>query len=404
MENKDILILKVTNSANVESGCQAYFIFDQNGGSVGSGKNNHWVIQDNNGNIQSDQARIEFRDNHYCLQVVGKNNIFINGGSISSHSGFIRLNKADVIDIGNIKIKTYIDNEKDIDLNMLNLEPDEIIGNQDHLKLLIGDKQQFNFSHRKITETVIEQRNIDPLSALSEDNNITTLPDDLTNSQPSTRVHSTMSSSHFMDLPTSETKLQSEYIENAYITISPLLREMDSNIPLNNSQEINDILSEVGRTLKSTIDGLLRLQQAQNSLCDKHLHPIEDNPLRLNLDYYATMDILFGDQKSPVHLAAPAAVSECLNNLLIHNEANKTAIIAALSSILQAFSPEMLLDRFENYRRSNEKQEMDPAWAWKMYENYYRELTSTRQKGFEKLFWEVYEQAYDKALREQDNT
>ena len=38
-----------------------------------------------------------------------------------------------------------------------------------------------------------------------------------------------------------------------------------------------------------------------------------------------------------------------------------------------------------------------------MYKSYYEELTSKRQYGFEKLFWEVYSQAYDKALREKQN-
>lgn len=169
---------------------------------------------------------------------------------------------------------------------------------------------------------------------------------------------------------------------------------------MQNSQDINDILTEVGKTIKTTVEGLLILQQTQHSLSDKHLRPIEDNPLRLNLDYPTTMEILFGNQKSPVHLAAPSAISESLSNLLLHNEANRIAIVSALTTILQAFSPKVLLERFENYRRSNENQEANGAWAWEMYENYYRELTSTRQQGFEKLFWEVYAQAYDKALRE----
>ena len=151
------------------------------------------------------------------------------------------------------------------------------------------------------------------------------------------------------------------------------------------------------------MEGLLALQQEQNSLSDKHLRPIEDNPLRLNLDYSTTMDVLFGDQKSPVHLAAPAAVSESLHNLLIHNEANRLAITTALGAILDAFSPQLLLQRFENYRRSNEKQNGGGSWAWEMYKNYYEELTSKRQYGFEKLFWEVYSQAYDKALRDKQN-
>lgn len=403
------LILKVTNSANIESGCQAYFIFDYNGGTLGSSKNNLWVIQDTKNNIQPDQARVEWRDNHYCFQVTGKNEVSINGSMINSRSGFIRLNKSDIITIGNIEIKVYIENEKDVDLKSLALEPVEIIGTQDHLKHLIGDKKQFSSPQNKTNNFLKEDKSLDPLSALSNDDPTVSSTGLLNNESPFTHSsatssnigRATMSSSNFIDLPQPEQHQKSEYIENAYVTISPLLREMDTKIPLNNSQDINDILSEIGSTLKATVDGLLRLQQAQSSLSDKHLRPIEDNPLRLNLDYPATMDILFGNQKSPVHLAAPAAVSECLNNLLIHNEANKMAIISALSAILQAFSPEMLLARFENYRRSNERQDMDPSWAWRMYENYYRELTSTRQQGFEKLFWEVYEQAYDKALREQ---
>ncbi len=35
-----------------------------------------------------------------------------------------------------------------------------------------------------------------------------------------------------------------------------------------------------------------------------------------------------------------------------------------------------------------------------MYRSYYRELTSNRQRGFEKLFWEIFEQSDDRKIRE----
>ena len=35
-----------------------------------------------------------------------------------------------------------------------------------------------------------------------------------------------------------------------------------------------------------------------------------------------------------------------------------------------------------------------------MYQHYYRELSSSRQQGFERLFQEVFEQAYDQQLRQ----
>lgn len=69
--------------------------------------------------------------------------------------------------------------------------------------------------------------------------------------------------------------------------------------------------------------------------------------------------------------------------------------------MLDAFSPGNLMRRFAQYRRSHElRQKMDNAWAWQMYSNYYDELASSRQQGFEMLFNEVYAQVYDRVLRE----
>lgn len=411
-----MLVLKVLNTANIESGCSAHSVFDQNGGTIGYDKSCHWVIQDNRSNISSNHLKVFFYNNYYCVQVLGNNNISINDASITEKSGFIRLKTDDVILIGTIKLKVYLQDSSSLDLCKLDLEPLDIIGNnEDYLKKMIGDDGvRYKSNHTTNPHTIDDSVNLDPLIALDKKDNLTTLqnsqvdllPIEVTQNKSDYSQNEAVNmntNSNFMDLPNpNESHVSSEYIENAYVTISPLLREMNSNISLENSQDINDILTEIGKTLKASIEGLLTLQQSQNSLNDKHLRPIEDNPLRLGLDYSSTMNILFGDQKSPVHLSAPAAVSESLNNLLMHNNANKLAITAALTAILSAFSPQMLLSRFENYRRSYEIQDSNPAWAWSMYENYYRELTSTRQHGFEKLFWEVYAQAYDKALRDQD--
>ncbi len=39
---------------------------------------------------------------------------------------------------------------------------------------------------------------------------------------------------------------------------------------------------------------------------------------------------------------------------------------------------------------------MDNAWAWQMYSNYYDELASSRQQGFEMLFNEALCRVYDR--------
>lgn len=96
-----------------------------------------------------------------------------------------------------------------------------------------------------------------------------------------------------------------------------------------------------------------------------------------------------------------AAVSESLRNVRHHEEANRAAIVESLRVLLDAFSPQNLLRRFVQYRRSHElRQPLDDAGAWQMYSHYYEELASDRQQGFEMLFNEVYARVYDRVLRE----
>lgn len=190
-----------------------------------------------------------------------------------------------------------------------------------------------------------------------------------------------------------------------HVGADPLLRGLDLDLPFRDSEEQQAFLEEAGQTLRATIDGLRLLQQSQNDskypLRDRRLQPIEDNPLRLGQSYSETAETLFSAQRSPVHLSAPEAVAECLRHQGQHQAAVEEAIGHALGSILDAFSPEALLKRFHAYRGAGNRIEDEGGWAWEMYHYYYRELNSGRQQGFQKLFWEVFEQAYDQSVRRQ---
>ncbi len=188
-----------------------------------------------------------------------------------------------------------------------------------------------------------------------------------------------------------------------HISGAPLLRGMDTDLGFADSDEMRLFLEEAGQTLKATVEGLLTLHQGEDSrhqALRTRLQPIEDNPLRLGENYKDTVQTLFASQRSPVHLSAPAAVSESLQSLHHHQVATRTAIREGLDAILHAFSPEALLRRFHGYRRGLKTDEDESNWAWEMYQHYYRELSSSRQQGFERLFQEVFDQAYDQQLRQ----
>lgn len=114
----------------------------------------------------------------------------------------------------------------------------------------------------------------------------------------------------FMDLPPGNARHEDgdEFSAMAqyHLVVTPLLRGMECPLTLHNSQDADEFLEEAGRALQAAIKGLLSLQQQQNSLSDKHLRPLEDNPLRLDMDYATALNVMFAEGKSPVHLAAPA--------------------------------------------------------------------------------------------------
>ncbi|MDC5854314.1 type VI secretion system-associated FHA domain protein TagH [Vibrio europaeus] len=203
-----------------------------------------------------------------------------------------------------------------------------------------------------------------------------------------------------------QTAVNSVATTGGHLLTGPMLNGLGANVNHTDDIERMHMLSqEMGESLQACIQGILDLHQQVSEgrfgTLNRNLQPIEDNPLRLGLSYEETIKTLYDSEKSAVHLSAPAAIEESLKNVQAHNEAMQHATGEALTQILGAFSPQVLLRRFQNYKRSHQDvSQNSDEWAWNMYCNYYQELTSHRQQGFEKLFWEIFEQAYDKKIRE----
>ncbi|MHA6198506.1 type VI secretion system-associated FHA domain protein TagH [Pseudomonas wadenswilerensis] len=187
--------------------------------------------------------------------------------------------------------------------------------------------------------------------------------------------------------------------------LEPLVEGIGAPLAIRDGEEAYGLLNEAGRALAALIQGLCALNVADPdapsriSPAGRTLQPIEDNPLRLGQGYPDTVRALFSSERSVVHLSPSAAVEESLEQIRRQQAAMHQAISAGLAALLQAFSPEQLEQRFQRYRRVRSTDLPANDWAWQMYGHYYEELTSGRQQGFDKLFWEVFEQAFDQALR-----
>ncbi|MFC3395154.1 type VI secretion system-associated FHA domain protein TagH [Brenneria rubrifaciens] len=396
------LTLVVLNSEQLDINSQVQHQFDQHGGTLGASDKDRWQLRDRLGAVLPQHASIEMLDGRFCLCDLSGESFINQALSPIGRDRKVILSHGDELTIGPFRIGVYFgDPTKEQDI-------DEVLGQRAD-GVLDGwlDEENKSRPAGNADETTVFN---DPLLALQQEQSRALLTTDCEPDNESlptsllsfSAVEDTMDQK-FVELPTIDNPHAAPGweadIDSA--ALAPLMRGLGISLQLEDQQQRREMLEEIGKSLRAMVEGLLMLQTGETALTETHLRPIEDNPLRLGLDYKDTLSLLFAEGKSPVHLSAPAAVGEVLNNVRVHHLANQQAIAVALESILQAFSPAALLNRFEHYRRSGEQEVTNDGWAWQMYQHYFRELTSPRQQGFQKLFHQVYAQAYDRAVRQQ---
>ncbi|HEI8402899.1 TPA: type VI secretion system-associated FHA domain protein TagH [Citrobacter freundii] len=416
-EWQQTLSLHVVNGSELESGRAARCLFTQDG-DVGHASECRWSVQDRHQDIPARAFSISLHDGAFCLHPLAAP-LWLNQAKVAAASDLVQLRQGDEIQTGHLILRVHLNRGEMWHHDEEMATPETIVTNHDMLTDTLlstnGTPEYPGMPQRhQLADTVVNGFSVDPLQALQSER-LTTGNDPLAGIAPA-RPSAPLSdpavsggiNTPFMDLPSMyaspqapEEDISPAEMAQRHLAVTPLLRGLGGSLSVHNTADADDFLEEAGRTLQATVKGLLELQQHRNSLSDKHLRPLEDNPLRLNMDYATALDVLFAEGKSPVHLAAPAAVSESLRNIRHHEEANRAAIVESLRVLLEAFSPQSLMRRFVQYRRSHElRKPLDDAGAWQMYCDYYDELASSRQQGFEMLFNEVYAQVYDRLLRE----
>ncbi|MFP3976951.1 type VI secretion system-associated FHA domain protein TagH [Marinobacter sp. KMM 10035] len=442
MEERQITRLKltVTNPGTTRSGAGVEHSFGPKGGSIGTAESDTWQLSAHRTGAVAGHAEIRLFDGGYCL-IDRSGRTYINSATQPVGRGRrARLNQGDTVSIGRYRIRAEL-----IAVSSGSSTEQELVlheAAEDRKLVDIAEGELVRGAGRDNDIQVVE-----PMEGLAPTAAETPSADPLQHwqNEPAhvNQEERTLMASERAWFAT-ETDVTDEYRENRdvamglpvrngerdrmsethngassqntgekndrqsdqsrkHISAAPLMQGMETGLDFADSDGMQLFLEEAGQTLKATIDGLLALHQGEDSrhqALRTRLQPIEDNPLRLGGDYEETVQTLFASQRSPVHLSAPAAVQESLQSLNHHQQATGAAISEALEAILHAFSPEALLRRFHGYRRGLQKNEDEGRWAWDMYQHYYKELKSSRQQGFERLFQEVFDQAYDQHLRQ----
>lgn len=434
MENTSpvTLTLSVTNPTEGGTGFDPLHRFGVCGGSIGTAANDTWRLSSHRTGAVPGHAEIRFVDGEFCL-IDRSGRTFVNSASQPVGRGRrARLRHGDTLGIGRYQIRAELTGPAEAArFELVDEQETSLVQGQKHEPVRSRGRDYAPESGEPLSELrpVAGGRVTgDPLtawpqvSAASREAELLLAPDpagcgrDMTvmdehrehrdgamilpvDPANSTREREPMSNT----ITGSRGERPGRDTSRQHISGGPLLKGLEADIDFGDSDEMRLFLEEAGQTLKATVEGLLALHEgedARHRALRTRLQPIEDNPLRLQQDYATTVHTLFASRRSPVHLAAPAAVRESLASLNHHQLATREAIREALGAILHAFSPEALLRRFHGYRRGLQENEDEGRWAWEMYQHYYRELKSSRQQGFERLFEEVYDQAYDQHLRQ----
>ena len=392
----DVLTLTLLNPP--VAGTVADFRFGREGGSIGSAGNDSWRLSAHRTGAVSGHAEVRFADGGYCL-IDRSGRTYINSASQPIGRGRrARLQQGDTIAIGIYRMRV----EFGVAEAQLGTGPDaknlteQSLVHSAEAPLLRGKKEQLPATEplhilKAPTQDACDFDGPPPWSLAGPGVGIR-----VGANSPAVEQGD---SDEFWRSQSQKTGLDSRQ----HIGVAPLLRGLDSDLALANSDDMTLLLEEAGQTLQAAISGLLALHQNEDSrhqVLRTRLQPIEDNPLRFAADYSSTVHTLFAGQRSPVHLSAPAAVQESLASLNHHQQATRVATSQGLEAILHALSPDALLQRFRGYRRGLQTDEDENTWAWDMYRHYYQELNSSRQQGFERLFQEVFDQAYDQHIRQ----
>ncbi|HBO3623977.1 TPA: type VI secretion system-associated FHA domain protein TagH [Pseudomonas aeruginosa] len=441
------LSLVVTNPQALQKGSLPRHTFDASGGTIGT-TNASWVLADRQHRVQPQHCRITFEDGAFVVEdSSGLTHINDHREPIGKNA-CVALSEGDQLHIGPYRIVVNLHDGAhhlpDSDRHLAQYEVGELLNepgtalddlpNAPVLTFEVSGPIPGMAEFQALAATDSTDITLDPVAALDAAEqhladaerlrsdvldshhygmSATTTQADVTATRfeavsgaPSLYSGDFAMSQHDAQASAAQSWLQGQSAsgQDPVHLVAPLIQGLDAPVgPLDGAGAYR-VQLEAGQALKALIQGLSALQRDASADTQRlaargrTLQPIEDNPLHLGQGYPETVHAMFSNQRSVVHLSPAAAVEESLDQLLHQRRATLAAIEAGLDALLQAFSPEQLQQRFRRYR-SGSAQSEDGDWAWQMFVNYYNELTSARQQGFHKLFWEVFDQHYDRQLR-----
>lgn len=443
-----LLSLLVTSSQSRSLGAASRKTFNEEGGTIGRGKDKDWVLPDPNHHVSKSHASICFQQGAYYIVDTSTNGVFINDNSEPlGKNNRVKLNKGDCIYIGDYEIAVSLEAEEAMEkADEQEVEEEKLIdeGADDRLK-----------DHSPALDEFFEPPAVSQEKIIPDNWNITNFPsgdEKVASKKTEGGERSASDSGEPMDHipddweltgfslgkskkepPSSERDKKSETEKKSPATpgtpegeklssqqeqvrtpqtddLNLLLRSIgldSADIPPEIAKELPEI---IGLAFREFVQGTMEVLMARSDLKSAFrveqtmIKPAENNPLKFSCNVDAALENMLL-KKSAGFLQTQEAVQESFQDIKVHQLAMMAGMQGALKGVLERFDPEVLEKRFALDQKGSKLLSVyKKSQFWEQYKELYKEIVGEAMDNFQRLLGEKFARSYEEQMKKFDTT
>lgn len=360
-----VLNLVVIKCPDGVSLAQSQKSFDEQGGTIGRGSDNDWVLRDSERFLSSRHCAITCESGQYYLVDTSTNGTYINGTPEPvGKGGAIPLNDGDTIELGDYQFKVALQSD---DLGLAASLADAV--SQDPgVKKIVND---FLASRAKVQ-------------------NVGANDGGMAERQP------TMQTAAHARIPTEQNAKQLGFM---------LLQGLGINEKELEKGDLTRIYAAISGLMPVIIEGVLQVLRSRTRFKNEFrigqttIQANKNNPLKFSANSEEAITNIFL-RKNDAYLSPKQAFQECFDSIDEHQIAIIAGIQTAFKSMMGRFDPEKLEQQFDKQNKGVVLPGTQKNKYWDSYSDYYDAFTKDVENGFQQLFGDDFVKAYEDQVRE----
>ncbi|MDD9157508.1 type VI secretion system-associated FHA domain protein TagH [Aliivibrio sp. S4TY2] len=379
------------------------FTFKKAGGTIGRSPNADWYIADTKRQLSNIHASISFDDQQYFITDSSTNGTYFDGQEASLNTGELHpVSHGDVYELGFIKIRARIlqdptnyaspeptnnaaldplaNHGTDQNPSVFDMIPDDsFLSNTPIEELLNSDEEiilkqvEENVPSQSIMDdALLKEQFISPVlddDIISEDIELET---QAFKTQPTSKAHASTKRQ-----TTQRTQPQAEAIgEDNDAYLAALSKGL--GIELNNLEDPEQTLFEIGAALRSSVNGIQQLLRTRTELKNKltanatTIQAQGNNPIKFSHDVNDALNVII--HHKPGYLQGIEAISQSCKDIQANQLAIHDACQHTLDALIDKLSPQTLIYRFVQEGVQSKFGKAD-AQYWQAYSKLHEQIS-----------------------------